>query len=215
MAGLTAPTLDIERKSPRLVAACAGVGKPRKYLTQVRKNAGVGCRVRARRAPDRRLVDADHFVDLIEAFNAFARSDEAAGTVQLVSGRSEQCVDNQTALARAAHPCHSRQHSQRQRDRDVFEVVSARFDHLERLTARNFFSLGDGQMALVRKVRACDRRRVCHQLLWRPLGHDLATMNPRCRPHVHYVISGDDGVSVVLDHQHAVALVYQTPHSLQ
>ena len=59
LAGLAAAALDVEREAPRLVAARARVRQSGVKLAQVREDAGVRRRVRARRAADGRLIDAD------------------------------------------------------------------------------------------------------------------------------------------------------------
>ena len=66
-ADLAAPALDVEREAPRLVAArprLLGLGE---QVADDVEEARVGRRVRARRAPDRRLVDLDDLVELRRA----------------------------------------------------------------------------------------------------------------------------------------------------
>src|SRR5690606_10886185 len=63
LAGLAAPTLDVERETARLVTARLRLGQPGKPVPDRRESAGIGGRIGARRAPDGALVDVD---DLIE-----------------------------------------------------------------------------------------------------------------------------------------------------
>src|SRR5690606_40518235 len=56
LAGFTAATLDVEREAARLIAARLGLRQSREPVADVGECAGIGRRVRARRAPDRRLI---------------------------------------------------------------------------------------------------------------------------------------------------------------
>ena len=67
LAGLAAAALDVEGEAAGLVAARLGLGQAGEPFADRREGAGVGGRVGARRAADRRLVDVD---DLVEKFEA-------------------------------------------------------------------------------------------------------------------------------------------------
>ena len=69
-AGLAAAALDVEREPALLVAAHLGLGRGREQLAHVVEDTGVRRRVGPRRTPDRRLVDVDHLVDLVQALDA-------------------------------------------------------------------------------------------------------------------------------------------------
>src|SRR5271163_4332352 len=75
LAGLATTAGDVERKSSWLVAALAGLGEHREEITDGSEDASVSRGVRARGATDGRLVNADGFVDLLEALDlvVFAR----------------------------------------------------------------------------------------------------------------------------------------------
>src|SRR5690606_23233069 len=71
LACLAAPALDVEREAPRAVAALArdrGFGE--KFADRG-EEAGVGGGVRAWRAPDRALVDADDLVEVLQPLDRF------------------------------------------------------------------------------------------------------------------------------------------------
>ena len=76
---LAAPALDVEREPALLVTADLGLGRLGEQLADVVEHAGVGRRVRARGAPDRRLVDADDLVDLLDARAPAGAGPAAAG----------------------------------------------------------------------------------------------------------------------------------------
>ena len=66
-AGLAAAALDVEREPALQVAAHLRLGRRGEQLADVVEDAGVGRGVGPRRAADRRLVDVDHLVDVVEA----------------------------------------------------------------------------------------------------------------------------------------------------
>src|SRR6202011_2662227 len=73
LAGLAPPALDVEREPPRPIAARLGLRQASEPVPDRGEGAGVGRRVRARRAPDRRLVDVDHLVELGESLAPLMR----------------------------------------------------------------------------------------------------------------------------------------------
>ena len=73
LAGLAAAALDVEREAAGLVAARLGLGQAGEPFADRREGAGIGRRVGARRAADRRLVDVDDLVEVLEALDAVVR----------------------------------------------------------------------------------------------------------------------------------------------
>ena len=69
LAGFAAPALDVEREAARPVAARLGLGQPGEPVADRREGAGIGGRVRPRRAADRRLVDVDDLVEVLQALD--------------------------------------------------------------------------------------------------------------------------------------------------
>ena len=67
LAGLAAAALHVEGEAARAVAAELRLRHLGEELADGGEEAGVGRRVRARRASDRRLVDVDHLVEVLEA----------------------------------------------------------------------------------------------------------------------------------------------------
>ncbi|MGH9174093.1 MAG: excinuclease ABC subunit UvrA, partial [Vicinamibacterales bacterium] len=66
LAGLAAPALHVEREAAGLIAARLGLGEPCEPVANGREGPGIGGRVRARRAADRRLVDVDDLVQIFQ-----------------------------------------------------------------------------------------------------------------------------------------------------
>src|ERR1700761_281597 len=71
LAGLAAPAFYVEAEAAWFVAALARFGQHREEFANRSEDAGVGRRIRTRRAADRRLVDLDDFVDVLDAGHAF------------------------------------------------------------------------------------------------------------------------------------------------
>src|SRR4051794_14418119 len=78
-AHLAAPALDVEAEAPGLVTAGSRLAGLREELADVVEDAGVRRRVRPRRAPDRRLIDRNDLVDLVQALDPVVASRPQAG----------------------------------------------------------------------------------------------------------------------------------------
>ena len=87
LAGLAAAARDVEGEAPRAVAALARRGHLGEELADRREQAGVGGRVRARRAADRRLVDVDHLVERVEAVDGVVRLGLGVAVVEILRAR--------------------------------------------------------------------------------------------------------------------------------
>ena len=70
LARLAAAAGDVEAEPARLVAAALRLGQLREQVADLVEHLDVGRRVRARRAADRRLVDGDQLVEMLEPFDA-------------------------------------------------------------------------------------------------------------------------------------------------
>jgi hypothetical protein len=81
-AGLAAAALDVEGEAAGLVAALEAFGEAGEPVADLGKGAGVGGGVGARGAADRRLVDVDHLVEMVEAGDLVVRAADDAGAVQ-------------------------------------------------------------------------------------------------------------------------------------
>ena len=118
------PPLTLNEKRPGLVAARLGLGQPGEPLADRREGAGVGRRVGARRAADRRLVDVDHLVEVLQALDAVVLARVLARVVELARHRLVERVDQQGGLAAAGHAGDAGEQPERDLGRDVLEVVA-------------------------------------------------------------------------------------------
>jgi hypothetical protein len=124
-ARLAAAALDVEREAARLVAAHLRLGRLGEQLADVVEHAGVGGRVGPRGAPDRRLVDVHHLVEVLEALDPLVPPGTSRA-VELVGEHGVEDVVDERGLARAAHAGDRDEAAEREVDVDVAQVVLAR-----------------------------------------------------------------------------------------
>ena len=207
-ADLAAAALDVEAEAAGLVAArprLLGLGEE---LADVVEDAGVGGRVGARRAPDRRLVDVDDLVDLAEAVDSVVGAGPKLRLVQAVGDRVVQGLVDQGRLARAGDAGDAAEDAERDRDVDPLQVVFAGAAHAQ--GAGRFAPLRRHlDPALAREVLAGERGGVLGDLGRRPGGDHVAAVLAGARPEVDQVVGGEHRPLVVLDHDHRVAEVAQ------
>ncbi len=75
---------DIEAESSGRISADARFGQFRVQITDGRKGAGVSGRIRARRAADGRLVNINHFVQILQSQNSFMFSRPVFGLIKML-----------------------------------------------------------------------------------------------------------------------------------
>ena len=109
LALLAAAALDVETEAARLVAQGPGVAGAGKDLANLVEHAGVGGRVAAGRAADRRLVDLDHLVDLAGPAKARVRARLGRDAAQPADQGPGQRLVQERALAGTAHARHADQ----------------------------------------------------------------------------------------------------------
>ena len=101
LAGLAAPALNIEAKAARPVSPRLGLWQGGEPFADWREGAGICGRVRARRAPDRALVDVDDLVEIFKPGDRVARGGGLPRTIEPHAGGFEQGFDHQGGFAAA------------------------------------------------------------------------------------------------------------------
>src|SRR4029079_16642930 len=188
LAGLAAATLDVERETAGLVAARLALGQACEPFADRRECAGIVCRVRTRRAADRRLVDVDDLVDVLKPFDAIVRGGRERGAVELTrNGRIER-IDQQRRLASARNPGDAREETERNLGGDVLEVVAARVDDLDRAARIAWPPLGDRHGKLTREVFSGPRFRRIDQILHLTFGDNFAAVDAGPRADLDAVV---------------------------
>ncbi len=82
LASFAASAGNVERESSRLVSALARFRQHGVEIANLREYAGIGCRIGTRRAADRRLIDANDFIDVLRSGNGFVRAGFFARPIQ-------------------------------------------------------------------------------------------------------------------------------------
>ena len=206
LAGLAPAALDVEREPPWQIAARLGLRQAGEPVADGSEGAGIGGRIGARSAADRRLVDVDHLVDLVEAVDAVVRRRRVARAVQAARGGLVERVDNQRRFAAARDAGDAGEEPKRNRRRHIFQVVAARADDGELAAGvGGAAARRDRDRPLAGQELAGQRIRIGGDLGRRSPGDDLAAMYAGAGADVDDIIGGPDRVLVVLDHDHRIA----------
>ena len=129
---LLAPSArHVEAEPPRRVAAQLGLGQLGVERADQVEHAGEGGRVRGGRLPKRLLIDADHLVDQLDAADGVMGAGKGLGPMERAGQGRKQHVLHQRALAAAAGAGDYGQRSQRDRHRDVLQVVVPSADNFQ------------------------------------------------------------------------------------
>ena len=142
-AGFAASALDIEAEPPGAVAAHFGILCVGKQRADVAKHACVGGRVGARRAANRRLVDADDLIDPLHALDLLTLAGAAACTVQGGSQRFVQNFVDKRRLAGAGHAGNADQLAEREVYGNVSQIVLMGLDDAQHLAVSLAACLGN------------------------------------------------------------------------
>ena len=100
LAGFTTATSNVEAEASCAVASLTGGIHLSHQLADWRKEPGVGRRVAARRTANRRLVDIDDLVKVLDAFNGLMWRRFLMCAVERARYRGIQCVVDQRGFAR-------------------------------------------------------------------------------------------------------------------
>ncbi len=125
LAAFAAPAFHVEREAARPEPAGLRLGQHGEQLANEREQARVGGRIGARRPSDRRLIDLDHLVDVLDALDSVVCAGLVARTIQLARERSIENVVDQRRLSRTADSRYRHQLAQRDAHIDVLQVVLA------------------------------------------------------------------------------------------
>ncbi len=212
-AGLAAAAAHVEGEPPGQVTPHLRLVRLGEELADVVEHPGIGGRVRTGRAPDGRLVDVDHLVQVLDALDRAVAPGQRLGPVQLLRQDAEQDVVDEGRLARSRDPGDRHQAAQWERHVDPLQVVLAGAADRDHLAGARSAPGRDRDGALAREVLAGDGALVGEQAP--PAGdrsgvdHRAAVL-PRARPDVHHVVGRPDRLLVVLHHDDRVAQVAQS-----
>ncbi len=217
LAGLAAAALDVEAEAAGAIAARLRFRQARIPVADRSEGAGIGGRVRARGAADRRLVDVDDLVEMLEPLDPVEGGGGVGRIVQTPRGGLVQGLDGEGRLAAARHAGDAGEDADRDLARDVLQVVARGAGDLQHPLAVDGAAAFGRQFDLARpgQVLAGQGFWIGHDFRRRALGADRAAVDAGGRTHVDDVVGRQDRLFVMLDHQHRVAEVAQPLQAVQ
>ena len=130
-AGFAPAALDIETETPLLVAFRLGIGRSGEQIPDQVKYPGIRGRVRTGRTSDRRLVDVDDLIQLLDSYDILVLARNGPGPVQFFCQTLVQDFVDQRAFPGAGNACHASHHSQRELHIYILQIVLPGSDHLQ------------------------------------------------------------------------------------
>ena len=229
-----APPRDVETEAARRVAAQFGFRQLSEQFADPFEYAGVGRRIGGGRIAQRLLVDADHFVDVLDAADLVVRPRNGRSAVQTPSQRGVQHFVDQRTLAAAADPGDDRERTQRNPHVDVLQVVVPSSQDLDPIHIRRELAsaagrkgLGeplpilrrrvplqpavrrDGDRLLAAQVRPGNRPAAPGKSARAAVRHDLPTELAGTRPEIANVVAARNHLPIMLDDHQRIPQVAQ------
>src|SRR5882762_2941595 len=205
LASFAAAAFHVEAEAAWAVAALARFGEHGEETANGREDASVGSGIRTRRAAYGGLIDFDNFVDLIRAENFAMRGGRFRGAIELLREGAIENVVDERGLAGAGHAGDDREHPKRKRDIDVFQIVGAGAENLNRFAVGAAAFFGDGDFGGTAQILTGEGFRRVFDLLRLALGDEVAAGVARAGAEVDDEIGAADGVFIVLDDEDGVA----------
>ena len=211
LARFAAPAFHVEGEASGAVAALARGGHAGEELAYRREEPGVGRRIRARRAPDRALVDVHDLVEELEPRDRFVRRRLRRRCRR--AGARPRCTSVSLTSVDLPEPETPVTHTKRPTgmlDRDVLQVVAGRARDRE-LPLRVHAVAQPRQLDAppAAQVLPGERFGMRRDLLRRALRDDASAVLAGAQTHVDDVVGAHDRFLVVLDDDHRVADVAQ------
>ena len=163
------------------------------------------CRVAARRSANRRLVDVDDLVDLLDTGKLAKCAAALMGPIDAVRQCRGKRVGHQGAFAATRYPRHDREGAEGDLDGDVLQVVLACTGDFKRPPPRGASMVGNGDAFAAGQVIGRQRPLRARDLGGRPARDDGPASLARPRPHIDDVVRCANGVLVMLDDDDGVA----------
>ena len=217
-ASIAAATLYVKTKATLGVATNLAFGQATEQIANIVPNLGVGGRIATGRATDRRLVDFNHLVDVLEPFQMVELAHRLFGVVEHSGKFTTQNLVHESALSGAGNAGnYGKGTVQRDFHVDVLQVVFGRTTDFQLggilvnllAVCRNLDGLATAQ------VGARKRRLVLFQFFHRARRQNPATLYAGTGPYVYDAVSVTHGVFVVLHDDQAVALGSQVLQHFQ
>src|SRR5262249_52225504 len=209
LAGFASSAGDVERKTSGLVTALTRLGQHGVEIANVAENTSVGGRIGAGRPPDRRLIDANDFVDVLGAGDQLVLAGLFARAVQLFRQRAIKNVIDQRGFAGTGYTGDNGHYAEWKSDIQILEIVFTSAHnadcHPVCLTAlgQHFY------LATARDVSAGERFGNTNDFLGRAVGNQLSAVASGSRAEINHVVGAANGFLIVLDDQNCVSQIAQ------
>ena len=204
-----APGLVEAEPAGRVASDLGGRQLGEQFADQV-EGPRVGRGRRRRGRADRRLVDADHLVDLVEALDLVVGAGRELGPMQLLGRRPPEDFLDQRALAGPRDARDHREDAQGEGDVDVLEVVMPSAADHDRLLADRPAVARHRDRLLPAEVLAGQRGFRGLDLGDRTGGRDPAASLARAGAEIDEIVRRADHLAVVFDDDQCVAQVAQS-----
>ena len=207
-AGFATAPFHVERETSGFESADLGVGSRFEQFADIAEDVRIGRRIAARRPPDRRLVDDDQFVDVLNTLDPVVFERLFIGVVEFTGNGIPQRGVYQRGFAAAADPRHADHLAERKIDGYIFQVISPRpvYHDVFSIPRAAFFGQFDPPAA--GQVIGRDSAGL-HNLLQRSGYHDLSAADTGSRPYVHDPVGIADHVFVVFHDNYRIPRVAQ------
>ena len=208
-AGIAATALHVKAETALTVTANLAFFHAGEKVADIVPNLGVRCRVASRRAANRCLVDFNHLVDILEAFQVIELADRFFGIVEHAGQFAAQNLVNERTLAGTRNARHHGQRTiKRNFDIDILEVVFGGTANLEfRCILVNLLALfGNLNGLATAQVRARQRSLILLELLDGSCSNHTTAFHAGTRPHVNHAVRMAHGIFVVFHDNQGVAL---------
>ena len=130
--GLAAPTLHVERETSWQIPANLGLVGSSEQFPDVIEHAGVGSWIRTRGPADRRLVDCDDFVDVLNAFDLFVKARWHLRAIDALHQARQQDLVDQRLLTRTRDAGDPDKDPERNLDVYALQIVLSRTTNPDR-----------------------------------------------------------------------------------
>ena len=169
------------------------------------EDAGISGGIRARAAPDGRLIDADDFVNILAAADGFVRARLLARAIKFLRQRAIKNVVHQSGFAGAGNAGDHGHHAQGKGDVEIAQIILPRAQHADGVSVglAALFPVLDAHLA--GHVLAGERIGGAHDVFGGAGGHQRAAVASRARAEINDVIGAANGFFIVLDYQNRVA----------
>ncbi len=177
-------------------------------MPYIGENTAESGRVRARTPPDRRLIDAHNFVDVLNPLDAVVRKRVLQRMIELLGQKRLQSAVDKRRLAASRHTRHNNQLPKWNRYINVFQIITPATMKYQFMTVARSALRRHRNAQFIPQI--CSRHCIClFQFIRRARKHKISATLSCSRAEVNDIVGRKHHIAVVLDHNHGVSLVTQ------